>query len=125
MRAPGSGRGPAGASTWPLKLLGPLSEALEGESLEAISRPMLTFLCPNLLLPGLGLPGLGDLGPWRQSGGWSVLGSPSLLTPNVHLRGVQRRAGEILALGRLGTLEGRPGAETGAGAPSLASQVVG
>lgn len=83
--------GPAEGSIWPLKLLGPCTEALEEGTREAISRPPTTPTSGHLDGPCLRPPGSQGPHPpraavclgleiWRESGrssGWPITGSLS------------------------------------------------
>lgn len=129
---------PAGGSICPPKLLGPFTEALEEGTREAISRPPTTPTSGHLDDPCLRPPGSRGPHPPRaaiclgleiwggssRSGGWPVMGSLSFLTPNAHLRGRQKCAGRILALGRNLVNGKEDWIDRRARAPSLNGQVV-
>lgn len=68
--------------------------------------------------------GLEIWGGSSRSGGWPVMGSLSFLTPNAHLRGRQKCAGRILALGRNLVNGKEDWIDRRARAPSLNGQVV-
>lgn len=128
----------AGGSICPPKLLGPFTEALEEGTREAISRPPTTPTSGHLDDPCLRPPGSRGPHPPRaaiclgleiwggssRSGGWPVMGSLSFLTPNAHLRGRQKCAGRILALGRNLVNGKEDWIDRRARAPSLNGQVV-